>query len=97
MIKYLENESDFKEIVKEGIYLVDFYADWCGPCKMLATELEKLEDVNVLKINTDTFTDLALSFGVMSIPAIFLLKDGEVIKNSIGYKNLDELKEFIKI
>ena len=72
MIKYLENESDFKEIVKEGLYLVDFYADWCGPCKMLGTELEKLENINILKINTDLFTDLALSFGVMSIPAIFL-------------------------
>ena len=97
MIKYLENESDFKEIVKEGLYLVDFYADWCGPCKMLGTELEKLEEINILKINTDLFTDLALSFGVMSIPAIFLLKDGEVVKNTIGYKNLDELQEFIKI
>ena len=97
MIKYLENESDFKEIVKEGLYLVDFYADWCGPCKMLGTELEKLEDINILKINTDLFTDLALSFGVMSIPAIFLLKDGKVVKNTIGYKNFDELQEFIKI
>ena len=97
MIKYLENESDFKEIVKEGLYLVDFYADWCGPCKMLGTELEKLENISILKINTDLFTDLALSFGVMSIPAIFLLKDGEVVKNTIGYKNIDELQEFIKI
>ena len=84
MIKFLENESDYKEIVKEGTWLVDFYADWCGPCKMLGVELEKLEDTNILKVNTDQFSDLALSYGVMSIPAIFLLKDGNVVKNSVG-------------
>ena len=96
MIKFLENESDYKEIVKEGTWLVDFYADWCGPCKMLGVELEKLEDANILKVNTDQFSDLALSYGVMSIPAIFLLKDGEVVKNSVGFKTLEELNEFIK-
>ena len=96
MIKFLENESDYKEIVKEGTWLVDFYADWCGPCKMLGVELEKLEDTNILKVNTDQFSDLALSYGVMSIPAIFLLKDGEVVKNSVGFKTLEELNEFIK-
>lgn len=96
MIKFLENESDYKEIVKEGTWLVDFYADWCGPCKMLGVELEKLEDTNILKVNTDQFSDLALSYGVMSIPAIFLLKDGNVVKNSVGYKTLDELNTFIK-
>ena len=95
MIKYLENESDYKEIVKEGTWLVDFYADWCGPCKMLGVELEKLTNTNILKVNTDQFSDLALSYGVMSIPAIFLLKDGNVVRNSVGYKTLDELNTFI--
>ena len=96
MIKYLENETDYKEIIKDGTWLIDFYADWCGPCKMLGGELEKLTDVNILKINTDQYTDLALSYGVMSIPAIFILKDGEVIKKSVGYKTYDELKAFIE-
>ena len=63
---------------------------------MLGVELEKLEDTNILKVNTDQFSNLALSYGVMSIPAIFLLKDGNVVKNSVGYKTLDELNEFIK-
>ena len=63
---------------------------------MLGVELEKLEDTNILKVNTDQFSDLALSYGVMSIPAIFLLKDGEVVKNSVGFKTLEELNEFIK-
>ncbi len=97
MIKYIESEKEFEDTIKEGLYLVDFYADWCGPCRMLGEVLEELEGINVLKINTDQFTDLALKYGVMSIPAIFLIKDGEVVKNSIGYKTLDEIKEFIKI
>ena len=97
MIKYIENEKELEDTIKEGLYLVDFYADWCGPCRMLGEVLEELEGMYVLKINTDQFTDLALKYGVMSIPAIFLIKDGEVVKNSIGYKTLDEIKEFIKI
>ena len=97
MIKYIENEKELEDTIKEGLYLVDFYADWCGPCRMLGEVLEELEGIDVLKINTDQFTDLALKYGVMSIPAIFLIKDGEVVKNSIGYKTLDEIKEFIKI
>ena len=96
MINYLENESDFNNLVKEGITLVDFYADWCGPCKLLGEELEKLDNIKILKINCDMFNELALKNGVMSIPAIFLYKDGEVIKHSVGYKTADELKEFIK-
>ena len=97
MIKYLENENDFNELVKEGIVLVDFYADWCGPCKMLGEELEKLENITIVKVNSDNFTDLALKHGVMSIPALFLYQDGNVVRNTIGFKTIDELNEFIKI
>ena len=97
MIKYLENASDFGELTKTGLVLVDFYADWCGPCKMLGEELEKLENIDIVKVNTDSFTDIALKHGVMSIPALFLYQDGEVVRNSIGYKTLDELNEFIKL
>ena len=79
MIKYLEKESDFKEIVKEGVTLVDFFAEWCGPCKLMGEVLEEMEDAKILKVNTDEFTDLAMSFGIMSIPTLILFKNGEEV------------------
>ena len=74
MIKYLK-DSEFETEVATGLVLVDFYADWCGPCKMMSTILEELEDVTVLKVNTDEHTELALNFGIMSIPTLILFKD----------------------
>ena len=96
MIKYLESQEDFKEIIKEGKWIVDFYADWCGPCKMLGSLLEETE-YNILKVNTDNFQDLSFSFGVMSIPTLIIFKDGEEIKKSIGFiqkEELDKLMDF---
>ena len=76
------------EVLKaEGKVLVDFYADWCGPCKMLSPILEELEKegaVKVCKINVDEEPDLAAKFGVMSIPALFVLKDGKITNQAVG-------------
>ena len=99
MIKYLEREEDFKELTR-GRCLVDFYADWCGPCRMIGEVIEELikEDSNltIIKVNTDKFSEISLKMGEMSIPALFLMEDGKEIKKTVGYKTLDELKEFIK-
>lgn len=94
MIKYLENEN-LNEVIKEGVWLVDFYADWCGPCKMLGSVLESM-DCNILKINVDTHENLAASFGVMSIPTICFFKDGELKKKEIGFRNKEELEQILK-
>ncbi len=83
MIKYLEKDNMDEEI-KEGSWIVDFYADWCGPCKMLGKVLEEL-DYNVLKINVDKFNGLATKFGVMSIPTVLFFKDGELKEKQIGF------------
>ncbi len=94
MVKHLENEN-FREIIKEGLWIVDFYADWCGPCRMLAPVLEEIGE-NVLKINVDTHEALAQEFGVMSIPTLIIFKDGEEKQKAIGFRTADDLKELIK-
>ena len=95
MIKYLEKEN-FEDLIKDGVYLIDFYADWCGPCKMLAPVLEELENIDIIKINTDIHQELATKYGVMSIPTIVITKDGEEVAKEIGFRNKEELEELIK-
>ena len=96
MIKYLENNEDFKEIISKGTWIVDFYADWCGPCKMLGEVLEST-DYNILKVNTDNFQDLSFSFGVMSIPTLIIFKDGKETNKSIGFINKEELDKIMDL
>ena len=91
MIKYLEKQEDFNEIIK-GEVLVDFYADWCGPCKMMGTILEEIDFVDVLKVNVDDYPEIATKYGVMSIPTLIKFKDGKEVKKTIGYKTKDELE-----
>lgn len=93
MIKYLEKDN-LEELVKDGIILVDFYADWCGPCKMLGSVLEKMS-LNVVKVNTDKFTELAQKFGVMSIPTVVIYKDGKEKTKFVGFKSEDEINEIV--
>lgn len=93
------NTQEFNELIKQGITLVDFYADWCGPCKMLGPILEDLSqeypDINFVKVNCDNDIDLAEKLGIMSIPAVFIFKDGNSIASSLGYKAKDDMKKFI--
>jgi thioredoxin 1 len=95
------NTSNFGEKTREGLVLVDFFADWCGPCKMLAPVLEKLaafygDKLAVYKVNVDNDIDLARQFNVVSIPSLFLLKDGKVVNSTMGFQNLEALKNFVE-
>ena len=99
MIKHLSNANEFENEVKEGLVLVDFYADWCGPCQMLAPNLEQLDKeggVKIVKINVDDIPDLARQFRVMSIPTLMLFKDGKFDKKVLGYMPIESLRDFIK-
>ena len=84
------NKDNFEnEVLKsEKTVLLDFYANWCGPCRMLSPTVEKIAsenpDIKVGKINVDEEEVLAAAFGVMSIPALFVLKDGKVVNQSLG-------------
>lgn len=93
MVKYLENEK-LNDVIKEGVFVVDFFAEWCGPCKMLGPVLEEL-DANVLKVNVDTHEELAREYGVMSIPTICFFKDGELKNRVVGFRNKDEIESIL--
>lgn len=95
MIKYLQEEDSFEEEIKSGRVLVDFYADWCGPCKMMGNVLESI-DANILKVNVDMHPQIAKKFGVMSIPTIILFEDGKELRRNIGFMPREELEEFLK-
>lgn len=94
MIKYLEN-NDLDKLIGDGVYLVDFYADWCGPCKMLGSVLESM-DLNIIKVNTDKFPELATKFGVMSIPTVVIYKDKEEKTKFIGFRSKEDIEDIIK-
>lgn len=93
MLKYLENES-FNEIINQDKVLVDFYAEWCGPCKMLTPVLERLGDsFEIVKVDVDKHFDLAKEYGIMSVPTLVIFKNGKVVKQMIGFMGYDELKD----
>ena len=92
---YLE-ENNLNELIKEGLCLVDFYAEWCGPCKMLTPVLESLEDqIKVIKVDIDKFEELAFEYRIMSVPTMIFFKDGEKKEELVGFRDEDELLEVI--
>ena len=94
MIKYLE-KNNFEGEIKKGKILVDFYADWCGPCKMMGTVLETM-DANILKVNVDNYPEIAKQFGIMSIPTLMIFEDGKAIAKNVGFMTKEDLTEFLK-
>ena len=95
MIKYLEKDN-FNEEIKKGKILVDFYADWCGPCKMMGKVLEKIDKVDILKVNVDDFPEIAREYGVMSIPTLIYMENGEEKNKNIGFITKDQVEEMLK-
>ena len=93
------SENYESEVLKsDRKVLIDFYADWCGPCKMMSPIIDEIaeemkETVKVGKINVDENQDLAMEYGVMSIPTIVILKNGEVQKTFVGVTDKEEIKQ----
>ncbi len=92
MIKTYDKEDLTK---LEGLYLVDFYADWCGPCKMLGQVLETLKNINIIKVDVDKEEELAKKYKIMSIPNILIIKDGEIKKQLVGFRSKEDLEREI--
>ena len=90
MGKYVElNGSNFADTIKEGVTLVDFWAPWCGPCRMLAPVIEELAadyegKAVIAKVNTDEAPEVAGQFGIRSIPTVLFFKDGELVDQMVG-------------
>lgn len=94
-IIHLTNQN-FKELIKEKV-LVDFYANWCGPCKMITPELEKAESsIKVVKVDVDEFENIAREYGVMSIPTLILFNEGKEVKRTIGFIDKEKIENFTK-
>lgn len=95
--------ENYKEEVlnSEKPVLIDFYADWCGPCRMMSPIIDEIavqlgEKVKVGKVNVDENQDLAMEYGVMSIPTIVIRKDGEISKTFVGVRDKNEILEALK-
>lgn len=89
------NSSNFADKTASGVVLVDFYADWCGPCKMITPVLEEISqemsNVNIVKVNVDQDQALAGQFGVQSIPNLIIFKDGKAVDQIIGFTSKNEI------
>ena len=93
---YLDKDENFDDLIKEGTVLVDFSATWCGPCKMLESELESIEDkIKIVKVDIDKFQKLTQEYRIMSVPTMVFFKDGEKKEEIVGYHTSDELLEVI--
>lgn len=90
---YLEHENDFNSIINEDLVLIDFYTDWCGPCKMLSEILEEVDFIKVVKVNADKFPSISMKLGIMSVPTLCFYKKGELVLKTVGFKTIDELKK----
>ena len=95
MGKYIELTKDnFDEVISSGVALVDFWAPWCGPCRMIAPVIEELAEdydgkAKICKVNTDEQQEIAVKFGIRSIPTILFFKDGEIVDQMVGAAGKD--------
>lgn len=95
------NELEFKELFESGkTIVIDFYADWCSPCRALGPIMEELEsnypNIVFCKVNVDEEENLAYGFKVQSIPNVIMIKDGQIVANSLGLKPLEVMAEWIE-
>ena len=101
MLKHVSVEDFEDEVLKSDVkVLVDFYADWCGPCKMMAPVLEEIaennNDFKIVKLNVDENMSIAEKYNIMSIPALFVFDKGKVVNKSIGLISKNEVLDLLK-
>tara|TARA_B110000014_G_C19960303_1_gene496981 strand:- start:29 stop:349 length:321 start_codon:yes stop_codon:yes gene_type:complete len=102
MTTYQTSENDFEnDVINSEIpVLIDFWAEWCGPCKMISPVLEELSekrasDIKIVKVNVDECSQIAIKYSIRSIPTLMILKQGNVIAQHIGAASVAQIEEFI--
>ena len=89
------SSNEFDTEIKEKTVFVDFYADWCGPCKMMAPIIEEIEkeltNIKFIKVNVDEAEEIAVRYGIMSIPTFFIFNNGELVKKTVGGHSKQEM------
>ena len=99
MIKYLDETDDFNNFIENKTVLVDFYADWCGPCKMIRPILEEISennnDIKIVSINIEDEEELAERYNVFSIPCLVIFENGEETKRNVGLVSKDDIEKMI--
>ena len=101
MVEMFDSSAFAAAMAEKKTLVVDFYADWCGPCRMLSPVMEALSEemsgkATFVKINVDDNPDLAREYSIMSIPCVMVFKDGELAGKNIGFAPKDAMKEFIE-
>ena len=100
MVKLIKTEEEFNKEIMNYKVVVDFFAKWCGPCKMLTPIIEEvsneLNEITFLKVDIDEIESLPRQFDIMSIPTLLIFEKGKMIKKNVGYIDKEELMQFIK-
>ena len=97
MIKHI-TEKDFDEVLKKDRVLVDFYATWCGPCKMLGMVMEKYdkkEKIDIVKRDGDNAPNLSNKYKILSIPTLIIFENGKEVKRTMGFMSEEELEKWV--
>ncbi len=93
-------KENFNDEIAKGKVLVDFYAEWCGPCKMISPILEELEssmdDLKVIKVDVDNEQEIAANYGVMAMPTMLIFKDGQKVDQKVGAMSKEDLQAWIE-
>ncbi len=101
MIYHPATASEFNELISKGTTLVDFFATWCGPCKMIAPILENLDatkglgETKIVKVDVDELQSIAAQYGIQSIPTLILFENGSIKKTTLGYQSKDQIISFV--
>ena len=98
---HIENKEQFDMTINEGITLVDFYATWCGPCRMIAPFIEDIDEkyqdkIKVVKVDVDECGEVASEYGINAIPALLIFKNNEVVTSNVGFMPQNDIEALIE-